>query len=87
MDFNNIVKYLFSLHICLCTLKNIAFSEMWLFNANLNCILTQSLRECPTFSHCVQWEALKWSRDLRANERRNKIAWGGDKTQDKGENP
>ena len=42
---------IFSLHICLCTLKNIAVCEMLLLNANLNCICTQNLCNCPTFSH------------------------------------
>ena len=54
MDFNNIFEnQIFSLHICLCTPKSIAFFEMWLFNANLNCTCTQNLLECPTFSHCA----------------------------------
>ena len=54
MDFNNIFEnQIFSLHIYLCTPKSIAFFEMWLLNANLNCTYNQNLRECPTFSHCA----------------------------------
>ena len=54
MNFNNIFEnQIFSLHICLCTPKSIAFFEMWLFNANLNCKCTQNLRECPIFLHCA----------------------------------
>jgi hypothetical protein len=38
-DFNLIFKnQMISLHSSLCTPKNIVFLEMWLLNANLNCI-------------------------------------------------
>ena len=59
--------------MCLFTLQNIAFFEMWLLNANLNCTGIQNLRECPTFSHCAIGLALlviiwlwqkKWMLDI-----------------------
>ena len=50
MDFsNNFQNQFFGLHVCLCTPKNTGFLDMWVLNANLNCIFTQNLRECKNF--------------------------------------
>ena len=52
MDFNNFFEnQIFSLHICLCTPKNIAFFEMWLLNANVPKICAN-----VQLFHTVQWQ-------------------------------